>query len=99
MLPAPTTTRHVDAVVADLLDLGGDALDLGGIGAVLERSHQRLARELQQDALEAGLGGHRRYSLPDLEAGEARDPDVLAGLGGDLGAQLLDRLAPRASPC
>src|SRR5918996_1161910 len=31
--------------------------------------------------------------LPHLEAGEAGDPDVLAGLGCDFGAQVLDRLA------
>src|SRR5690349_22119650 len=30
--------------------------------------------------------------LPDLEAGEAADDDVLAGLRAELGAQLLDRL-------
>src|SRR5918994_14094 len=35
----------------------------------------------------------RRLLLSHLEAGEARDPDVLAGLGGELGAQVLDRLA------
>src|SRR5215211_228887 len=31
--------------------------------------------------------------LPHLEAREPGDPDVLAGLGGELGAQVLDRLA------
>src|SRR4051794_6624078 len=35
----------------------------------------------------------RRLLLAELEAGEAGDAHVLAGLRGDLGAKLLDRLA------
>src|SRR3977135_2706533 len=35
----------------------------------------------------------RSLLLPHLEAREARDADVLAGLRGDLGLQVLDRLA------
>src|SRR4051794_29853009 len=34
-----------------------------------------------------------RHLLPDGETDEALDDDVLAGLGGEVGAQLLDRLA------
>ena len=55
--------RDLDAPVADLAHLARDPLDLGGIGAVFEVAHQRLARELQQDPLEAGLGP-RLYSPP-----------------------------------
>ena len=58
MLPAPTTIATSTPRVADRRDLLGDPLDLAGVGAVVELAHQRLARELQQDAFELGVGGH-----------------------------------------
>ena len=54
MLPAPTTTRHLDPPLGHLVDLGRDPLDPAGIGAVVEGAHQGLAGELQQDSVERG---------------------------------------------
>src|SRR5918993_5943140 len=47
---------------------------------------------LRRMRLKAGLASTASL-LPDLEAGEAADDDVLAGRRRDGGAQLLDRLA------
>ena len=99
MLPAPTTIAISTPPLGALVDLVAIAAR-GRIGAVLERPHQGLARELQQTRLNTGsaIGGNptgpgRGLLLADREAGEARDLDVLAGLRGEIGAQLLDRLA------
>ena len=46
--------RHLDAALAHARDLRGDGLDLLRIGAVVEVAEQRLAGELEQDALERG---------------------------------------------
>ena len=57
--------RHLDAAAVHGGDLRGDRLDPLGIGSVGEAAHQRLARELEQDAAEArrrlasGLLGRR----------------------------------------
>ena len=50
------------------------------------RSRRSSAGRLPSESLALGLG-------PDFEAGEAGDPDVLAGLRRSLLAKLLDRLA------
>ena len=103
MLPAPTTIAISSPDLVDRRDLAGDPLDPLGIGAVRQRAHQRLARELQQDPIEGPLVSHSallgdlpgRVSilLADHEASEAGDHDVLAGRGRGRGPQLLDRLA------
>ncbi len=66
MFPAADDDRHLDAALTHAGDLGGDAVDLGGVGAVIEVAHQRLAGELQQDAGEPLLGRRltHAYSSP-----------------------------------
>ena len=64
MLPAPDHDRDVDLRGPDLADLVGDALDLLGIGAVVEIAHQGLAGELQQDSVEREPRPRARYSCP-----------------------------------
>ena len=59
--------RDLDPAGTDRRDLLGDALHLSRIGAVAKVAHQRLARELEQDAFELGVVGHlgpRAYSSP-----------------------------------
>jgi hypothetical protein len=48
MLPAPTT-------IVDVLDLRGDRAQPFGIGAELQRAHEGLAGELQEDPTEDRL--------------------------------------------
>ena len=48
--------RHLHPALADGRDLARDPLDLGAVGAVIALPHQRLPRELQEDAAEFGLG-------------------------------------------
>ena len=56
--------RDLDAAVVDLLDLLGDGGHALGIGPVLQRAHQGLAGELEQDPLEGRPAHvtHRRRS-------------------------------------
>ena len=56
MFPGTDDDRHPDPPVGDLVDLGRDPLDPLGVGAVVTRAQERLARELQQDAVESCLG-------------------------------------------
>src|SRR5207302_3701197 len=44
--------RNLDPLVVHRGDLSRDGADALRVGAVVERAHQRLARELQQDAFE-----------------------------------------------
>ena len=46
--------RDLDAAVVDALDLLRDRLDALRIGAVCEVAHERLPRQLEEDALEGG---------------------------------------------
>ena len=55
MLPAPTTIATSTPRARTAATCSAIRSTSVGVGAVLEIPHQRLARELQQDALEAGL--------------------------------------------
>ena len=46
--------RDLDAAVVDALDLLRDRLDALGVRAVFEIAHERLPRQLEEDALEGG---------------------------------------------
>src|SRR3954454_3679 len=50
----PQHDRDLDAAIVHALDLLGDLAQALEVGAVLEVAHERLARELQQDAPEDG---------------------------------------------
>src|SRR3954466_1050658 len=54
--------RDLDAAVVDALDLLGDLAQALEVGAVLEVAHERLARQLEQDAPE--YGGRRVAHSP-----------------------------------
>src|SRR5439155_19267435 len=85
------------ALIAHRADLTSHRGNAVGIGAVVQPAHQRLARELQQDAFEGG--GHPTAAYPprllvaDGEAGEAAYDHVLACGRRELVAQRLHRLA------
>ena len=52
--------RELQPLRLDVDDLTGDLVDRLRVGAVLVIPHQRLARELQEDAAESGSGARRR---------------------------------------
>ena len=54
MFPAPTTIADLDAGLLAVDDLLGDRLDARKLEAELLVAHQRLAGELEQDAVERG---------------------------------------------
>ena len=56
MLPPPTTRHKFDALRLGRGDLPGQAGDRFGIDPELARPHQRFARQLEQDAIEAREG-------------------------------------------
>src|SRR3954465_13835435 len=58
----PQDDRDLDAAVVHALDLLGDLAQALEVGAVLEVAHERLARELEQDAPE--YGGRRVAHSP-----------------------------------
>src|SRR5439155_8331008 len=91
-VPRADHERHLHPPGGHFVDLRGDPLDAFGIGAVIERPHQRLPGELQEHALETRLS-HRFLVLTDDETGEAGDPNVLTGLRRELGTKSHDRLA------
>ena len=51
--------RDLDAAVVHALDLRRDRLDALRVGAVFEVAHERLPRQLEEDALEGGPGHGR----------------------------------------
>jgi hypothetical protein len=53
---APDDDRDLDAAIVGLLHLPRDRRDAVRIGAVVEVAHERLARQLEQDAAEGGQG-------------------------------------------
>src|SRR5437588_8584731 len=63
--------RDFDAVGMHIRDLAGELSDDADVDAVLAVAHQRLSRQLQQNALEAGLLGGARL----LASGGAHLPD------------------------
>ena len=58
MLPPPTTDRDLDAQGVDLADLPGQVVGEGAVDAEGLLAQQRLAGELEQDALVDGSAGH-----------------------------------------
>ena len=58
MLPAPSTTAISTPRSCTRLELVGDRPDRLRVGAVVERAHEGLARQLDQDPLEDGLVRH-----------------------------------------
>ena len=71
MLPPPITMAMLDAHRVHRLDLGGEARDDLGIEAVALIAHQRLARQLQQDAavFHVGRVGRIRWHRAHDRAG------------------------------
>ena len=59
MLPAPSTIADLHAAVVHRLELVGDRADRRRVRPVVERAHEGLARQLDQDPLEDRVGsGH-----------------------------------------
>ena len=58
MLPAADHGAHLDFAIVDLGDLAGQPVYRLPVDAVGRVPPQRLARNLEQDALEGGEGGH-----------------------------------------
>ena len=63
--------RELQPLRLDGHDLTGDRVDRLRVGAVLVVAHQRLARELQEDAAESGSGARRRPLRQFLVCGHA----------------------------
>src|SRR4051794_25149713 len=61
-VPGPEHDRDLDAAIVDDLDLAGDLGQPDRIGAVVQRAHQRLAGQLEQNAPE--YGGRRVAHSP-----------------------------------
>ena len=92
-VPGADDDRRLDAERVDSLDLRGDRLDARAVDPVLLAAEERLARELQEDALErrdALLGGGRLRSRPLRSPGDGVAHE-LAHLRPVLGERLADR--------
>src|SRR5687768_18547836 len=93
MLPAPTTTA-ISTPWARTSPTWVATRSIWAGSVPYSRSPISASPEsFSRTRLKRGSGAKAGLLLPNLEAGEAGDADVLAGLRGDVRAQVLDRLA------